>query len=109
MSERASCERLGGWGEGGTPRAALAVTAGRHLAAAHCSCLPAPAPPPRCRHYTHTLEGSQINSVQQARGTGTAAVSATFREAVEAHRGAGEPVQSFRWELGACVRVLRRR
>lgn len=40
------------------------------------------------------MEGSQINSV---RVDGAAAsVSATFREAVVAHRGASEPVQAFR-------------
>lgn len=41
------------------------------------------------------MEGSQVNSVRME---GSAAfVSATFREAVVAHRGAAEPVQAFRW------------
>lgn len=47
-------------------------------------------------HYLHTMEGSQVNSVRME---GSAAfVSATFREAVVAHRGAAEPVQAFRSE-----------
>lgn len=49
------------------------------------------------------MEGSQINSV---RVEGSAAfVSATFREAVVAHRGAAEPVQAFR--CGAVAGVAR--
>jgi hypothetical protein len=47
-------------------------------------------------HYLHTMEGSQINSVRMEGST--AFVSATFREAVVAHRGASEPVQAFRSE-----------
>ena len=43
------------------------------------------------------MEGSQINSVKVDAVAGTATVSATFREAVVAHRGASEPVQAFRW------------
>ncbi len=66
-----------------------------------CSCIPPTLPPPAIlpilpgRHYLHTMEGSQINSVR-VEGS-TAFVSATFREAVVAHRGAAEPVQAFRW------------
>jgi len=52
-----------------------------------------------CRHYLHTMEGSQINSVA-TEADGTARVSATFREAVVAHRGASDPVQAFRWVGG---------
>lgn len=57
------------------------------------------------RHYLHTLEGSQINSVKVDAASGAAAVSATFREAVEAHRGAAEEVQAFRCERvgGGCM------
>lgn len=52
-------------------------------------------PLPR-RHYLHTMEGSQVNSVSVDAATGAAKVSATFREAVVAHRGAADPVQAFR-------------
>jgi hypothetical protein len=59
---------------------------------------PVAAPSP-CRHYLHTLEGSQINTIRPDAATGAVSVSATFREAVEAHRGSGEPVQAFRCVL----------
>ncbi|KAL4443575.1 hypothetical protein ABPG75_011312 [Micractinium tetrahymenae] len=49
-------------------------------------------------HYLHTMEGSQINSVSVDAATGAAKVSATFREAVVAHRGVADPVQAFRSE-----------
>jgi hypothetical protein len=58
--------------------------------------LAAPSP---CRHYLHTLEGTQINMIRPDAATGAVSVSATFREAVEAHRGSGEPVQAFRRAL----------
>ena len=74
-----------------------------------CSTHPNPCPSPPIslarRHYLHTLEGSQINSVKVDAASGAAAVSATFREAVEAHRGAAEEVQAFRCERvgGGCM------
>ncbi|KAI3428117.1 hypothetical protein D9Q98_006500 [Chlorella vulgaris] len=49
-------------------------------------------------HYLHSMEASQINSVKQSADGSAALVSATFREAVEAHRGPNEPVQAFRSE-----------
>ncbi|PSC72514.1 ACCUMULATION AND REPLICATION OF CHLOROPLASTS chloroplastic [Micractinium conductrix] len=49
-------------------------------------------------HYLHTMEGSQVNSVSVDAAAGVARVSATFREAVVAHRGAAEDVQAFRSE-----------
>lgn len=42
------------------------------------------------------MEGSQVNSVSVDAATGAARVSATFREAVVAHRGAFDPVQAYR-------------
>lgn len=67
--------------------------------------MPTPPRPTSRRHYLHTLEASQVNSLKVDGAAGTAAVSATFREAVEAHRGAQEPVQAFRWAPASATAV----
>ncbi len=43
-----------------------------------------------------------MNSVSVDPATGAAKVSATFREAVVAHRGAADPVQAFRQGPSRC-------